>query len=297
MNACDSISKKREKLEKFHAYNARSSSFFAEYEASQQEFSRGLAQVNGCKAWNASSGTFNISKLDMNWAISINKRWESREEQLEAIKNKSIKNAIAKLGGYEIRRVTNGNKVDWIILKNGKILNPKNNSELYSILELHGDSLPKSSYTAMVVKKGIVDPTIALPGIGGAANIKNVVKGIGTIIVSTGILTLLNDAPSVSFSDSNVDEVDIEIPKDVQRKIKKLSPEQKKALDEALDKLSKGDKTGLNDHALKGDRKGERAFDIRGKGTGNNRGGIRGTYEKDGPDKIKLKDVFKGHKY
>ncbi|MEI5994059.1 T7SS effector LXG polymorphic toxin [Candidatus Enterococcus mansonii] len=297
MNACDSISKKREKLEKFHAYNARSSSFFAEYEASQQEFSRGLAQVNGCKAWNSASGSFDISKLDMTWATSINKRWEAREQQLEALKKKVVKDAIAKLDGYEIRRVKNGNKIDWIILKNGKILNSKNNSELYSVLELYGDLLPKGSYTQMVVKKGIVDPTIALPGVGGAANIKNVVKGIGTIIISTGILTLLNDAPSVSFSDSNADEVDIEIPKDVQRKIKKLSPEQKKALDEALDKLSKGDKTGLNDHALKGDRKGERAFDIRGKGTGNNRGGIRGTYEKDGPGKIKLKDVFKGHKY
>lgn len=110
-------------------------------------------------------------------------------------------------------------------------------------------------------------------------------------------MTALNNAPSISFSGSNTDEVEIEIPKDVQRKIKKLSPEQKKALDEALDKLSKGDKTGLNDHALKGDRKGERAFDIRGKGTGNNRGGIRGTYEKNGEGKIKLKDVFKGHKY
>ena len=38
-------------------------------------------------------------------------------------------------------------------------------------------------------------------------------------------------------------------------------------------------------------------FQETGKGTGNNRGGIRGIYENGGKGKIKLKDVFKGHKY
>ncbi|MTD40474.1 hypothetical protein GIX45_17980, partial [Erwinia sp. CPCC 100877] len=57
MNACDVIAKRREKLEKFHAYNARSTSIFSEYEACQQELNRGLAQVKACKAWNSATGT------------------------------------------------------------------------------------------------------------------------------------------------------------------------------------------------------------------------------------------------
>ncbi|WP_071870089.1 T7SS effector LXG polymorphic toxin, partial [Enterococcus quebecensis] len=55
INACECIAKKREQLEKFHAYNARSASFFSEYEACEQELARGIAQVSGCKAWNAAS--------------------------------------------------------------------------------------------------------------------------------------------------------------------------------------------------------------------------------------------------
>ncbi|ALS37620.1 hypothetical protein ABID30_001603 [Enterococcus rotai] len=68
-------------------------------------------------------------------------------------------------------------------------------------------------------------------------------------------------------------------------------------MDKALDKLKNGDSTGLHDHGLKGDRKGERAIDIRGKGTGVNRGGGRVIYEKDKNGNIKLKDVITGHKY
>ncbi|MDA9472183.1 T7SS effector LXG polymorphic toxin [Enterococcus sp. 5H] len=74
MNAYDAIQKQREKLEKFHDYNVRSGSFFSEYQASQQEFNAGIAQVEGCKAWNAYTGTFDISKLDMNWAKPITTR-------------------------------------------------------------------------------------------------------------------------------------------------------------------------------------------------------------------------------
>lgn len=51
-------------------------------------------------------------------------------------------------------------------------------------------------------------------------------------------------------------------------------------MDKALGKLKNGDSTGLHDHGLKGDRKGERAIDISGKGTGVNRGGGRVIYEK-----------------
>ncbi|WP_170923036.1 hypothetical protein A5821_002500 [Enterococcus sp. 7F3_DIV0205] len=297
INACESIDKRREKLEKFHAYDGQSASFFSDYEASQQEFNAGLAQVKECKAWNPASGTFDLGRLNMSWAKPINDRWKAREKALESKRAAEIKAAKELLNGYDVMRLKNGNGYEYMILKGSKYLNPKDFPELYAAINTCGDSLPANRFIEMTVKKGIVDPSIAIPGLGGLGNIKNVVKGIGTAILSAGVLTALNNAPSISFSDANTDEVEIEIPKDVQRKIKKLSPEQKKALDNALDKLSKGDKTGLHDHALSGNRKGERAFDIKGKGTGNNRGGIRGTYETDGKGKIRLKDVIRGHKY
>ena len=80
MNACDCIKQRREKLQKFHDYNSRSASFFNEYEACQQEFNRGIAQVQNSKAWNSASGTFNLGLLDMSWAVSVNERWEQRAQ-------------------------------------------------------------------------------------------------------------------------------------------------------------------------------------------------------------------------
>lgn len=297
MNACDVITQRREKLAKFHAYNDRSASIFSEYQACQQEFNAGLAQVKECTAWNPASGTFDLGRLNMSWAKPINDRWKAREKALESKRAAEIEAAKELLDGYDVMRLKNGNGYEYTILKGSKYLNPKDFPELYAAINACGDSLPANRFIEMTVKKGIVDPSIAIPGLGGLGNLKNVVRGVGTLIVSAGAMTALNNAPSISLSDVNTDDVEIEIPKDVERKIKKLSPEQKKALDNALDKLSKGDKTGLNDHALRGDRKGERAFDVRGKGTGNNRGGIRGIYERAGKGKIKLKDVFKGHKY
>ncbi|WP_339099576.1 T7SS effector LXG polymorphic toxin [Enterococcus sp. DIV0849a] len=102
INACECIAKKREQLEKFHDYNARSASFFSEYEACEQELARGIAQVSGCKAWNAASGTFDIGKLDMTWATSINDRWGKRAEELE---NKRAKNFAEGMKGRQYCRV------------------------------------------------------------------------------------------------------------------------------------------------------------------------------------------------
>lgn len=83
MNACDSIAKRREQIQKLYDFNGRSSSFFSEYEACEQELARGLAQVNGCKAWNASNGTFELGRLDMTWAKSINTRWDARQKAID----------------------------------------------------------------------------------------------------------------------------------------------------------------------------------------------------------------------
>ncbi|MBP1046603.1 hypothetical protein I6N96_09915 [Enterococcus sp. BWM-S5] len=135
-----------------------------------------------------------------------------------------------------------------------------------------------------------------LPGAGIFGNlgaIDKLVKGLGALKVGQQFLDQMKNGITISRSDA--EEVEIEIPKNVQRKIKKLSPEQKKALDKALDKLAKGDKTGLNDHALGYDRRGERGIDI--KGFGPRRGSGRLTYEKDSNGNIRVKDFLPKHNY
>lgn len=80
MNACECIKQRREKLQKFHDYNSKSASFFSAFDSSLSEFKAGLAQVQQSKAWNASTGTFDLGLLDMSWAVGINERWEQREK-------------------------------------------------------------------------------------------------------------------------------------------------------------------------------------------------------------------------
>ncbi|MGG5341622.1 T7SS effector LXG polymorphic toxin [Enterococcus sp. AZ192] len=94
MNAYEAMQKRQEKLEKLRTYSAQSASFFSEYESSQQELNNGLAQVKNCTAWNASSGTFNIKKLDMNWAKPINSRWKDREKMKTKVTAKAQGNFI-----------------------------------------------------------------------------------------------------------------------------------------------------------------------------------------------------------
>lgn len=105
MNTYQAMQTRKEKLENFRSYSAQSASFFSEYESSQQELNSGLAQVKDCTAWNASTGTFDIKKLDMNWAKPINDRWKIRAEN----KQKQQKELEVKMGlnnpKYEIRTV------------------------------------------------------------------------------------------------------------------------------------------------------------------------------------------------
>jgi len=76
LNAYQAMQKRQEKLDKLREYSGRSASFFSEYEACQQELDNGVAQVKNCTAWNASTGSFDITRLDMSWAKPIKERWE-----------------------------------------------------------------------------------------------------------------------------------------------------------------------------------------------------------------------------
>jgi hypothetical protein len=83
INACEVIEKRQEKLRKFHEYNAHSATIFSDYEGCEAEFNRGLNEVANCKAWNPTTGTFDMTRLNMSWAKPINERWQARAKELE----------------------------------------------------------------------------------------------------------------------------------------------------------------------------------------------------------------------
>lgn len=80
INACDCITKRKEKIQKLQAYSAASASFFDDYNTCQSQYLSGLAQVQNSKAWNSASGSFDLGLLDMSWAVSVNERWTQREK-------------------------------------------------------------------------------------------------------------------------------------------------------------------------------------------------------------------------
>lgn len=143
-NAYQAMQKRQEKLDKFRDYSARSASFFSEYESSQQELNTALAQVNSCKAWNASTGTFDIKRLDMNWAKPISNRWKEYQDNKRGIdsdKNKELKK-------YTLIRCYDeiNDQTTWSIEHNGKRLD---DPALQAYLKKVGKYLSDKDYTIL----------------------------------------------------------------------------------------------------------------------------------------------------
>ena len=90
-------------------------------------------------------------------------------------------------------------------------------------------------------------------------------------------------------------EKKINNPRNVERQAKKLSPEARKGYEKAIEALRSGDTRGLNDHSLSGNRRGQRAIDIKGIGKG--RGAGRIIYEYGDADEINIIEILTDHKY
>ncbi|MBP2098580.1 polymorphic toxin type 44 domain-containing protein [Enterococcus rivorum] len=98
-NAMMAVQKLEERIQKLHAFNASSASIFSEYESCLAQLNTGISAIANSGAWNASSGTFDIEKMDMRWANPINERWENRnqlslDKQITAILNSSDSDAV-----------------------------------------------------------------------------------------------------------------------------------------------------------------------------------------------------------
>ncbi|WP_086444250.1 hypothetical protein [Candidatus Enterococcus lemimoniae] len=209
INACESIDKRREKLEKFHAYDGQSAGFFSDYEASQQEFNTGLAQVANSKAWNPATGTFDMKSLDMTWAKPIHTRWKQRKKMKQQVKDAQVKQAIGKLDGYEIVKNELGH---WYLMKNGKIVSPDKYPELYAQLDICKDSLNEDQYKVEELKVMRNEMPLAPGFVGILGNLGKVgkiaeaiKKGTGVIKVGQSILDQINNAPTINAVDETLE--------------------------------------------------------------------------------------------
>ncbi|MGX7246042.1 T7SS effector LXG polymorphic toxin [Enterococcus quebecensis] len=97
-----SIQKNEEKLQKLYDFNASSPNLFADFEAQLANLDAGLAEVEKGTAWNPVSGTFDISRMNLDWTKSIGKEWEKRQKKSDRIRNVKRKKEIRRLDSYEI---------------------------------------------------------------------------------------------------------------------------------------------------------------------------------------------------
>ncbi|WP_321385043.1 hypothetical protein [uncultured Enterococcus sp.] len=97
MRTQEAIRKLEERLDALYLFDSVSSMIFSEVEASLDDLVRGLTFLDTCEAWNPSSGTFDIMKLDLTWTRPVNEAWQKRQKKMdatklaEALSNKSTK--------------------------------------------------------------------------------------------------------------------------------------------------------------------------------------------------------------
>lgn len=83
MHVQAAIQKNEEKLQKLYDFNASSPGLFADFEAQLANFDAGLAKVEKGMAWNASSGTFDVSRMNMSWTKPIGRAWDQRQKKID----------------------------------------------------------------------------------------------------------------------------------------------------------------------------------------------------------------------
>ncbi|MGX7417234.1 T7SS effector LXG polymorphic toxin [Carnobacterium gallinarum] len=126
-----------EKLDQLLRFNAYSETIFSEVDALQQLIEQGLKQTQ--TAWNGESKTFTVDRSKMDWALTVNEQWTSRENEINGIDEEKIK----ELEEYEVyaKLVYDGEgnpQVFWQLVKDGKgVKNPA----LYQYLKRAGHHL------------------------------------------------------------------------------------------------------------------------------------------------------------
>ncbi|MGL4695436.1 T7SS effector LXG polymorphic toxin [Enterococcus larvae] len=161
----EAIRKLEEKLENLYLFNSISSVIFSEAEANLDNLDRGIALLNNSEAWNPTSGTFDIMKLDMAWAKPVNDAWKKRQKRVDAT---ILAEALSKGNTEHTVEVTvddHGNP-SYYVYRNGK-MNMKLTLELARLMAefrlaeypMLMDSSEAKSYSVIATTSVIVDNT------------------------------------------------------------------------------------------------------------------------------------------
>lgn len=80
----------QEKLNKLLVFDGSSATIFSEINSALSSVQQGMAQATSGNGWDANTGTFSTTKLNMQWAKPIGTSWEKREkEKLEELDDDS----------------------------------------------------------------------------------------------------------------------------------------------------------------------------------------------------------------
>ncbi|MGX7149476.1 hypothetical protein [Enterococcus ureasiticus] len=229
MGVQSSIQKNEEKLQKLYEFNASSPNLFADFEAQLANLDAGLAEVEKGAAWNPTSGTFEVSRMNLAWTKSIGKEWGKRQKKLDTIRNAEMQKEIGKLDDYEIVCIDNGRTKSWYIKKNGKWIYPGDEPRLYGILNQCKDYLKSDQYRVTQPKIVRNVAPLAIPGGPVLENLLNAAKvtagAAATIVVGKGILDQIKNAPSLQASEQKEEKK----ANDFEKEIVNLSPNERVA--------------------------------------------------------------------
>lgn len=226
------IAKLEEKLKNLREFNGESASIFSEVESLLDMVNQGLSAVGNNSAWNTSTGTFDMSKVNLSWAKPLNDKWKEHKEN----QTKEIEKCLEKLSDEkkaelqaQLEQASEKDKPNVILeYMSNNVLGFSQDFAISGIEEYfkkHGNAISASFYNASARNIGTdigsalhIGGTVSknlgktMPFIGGvldfttqlvdgesivdAAN-KSVLHGIAGVIVGVGVGVALPASASV----------------------------------------------------------------------------------------------------
>ncbi|MGL4698092.1 T7SS effector LXG polymorphic toxin [Enterococcus larvae] len=149
------IAKLEEKLKNLREFNAKSASIFSNVESLQDMVNQGLASVGNSQAWNASTGTFDMGRVNLSWTKPLNEKWkehtENKEKELEKYMDKLSNEKKAELQA-QLQNTSEKEKPDVLqefLKENGMgLVQDFSLSAIEEYFNKHGQSIAMSFYNA-----------------------------------------------------------------------------------------------------------------------------------------------------
>ncbi|MBL1226037.1 T7SS effector LXG polymorphic toxin [Enterococcus sp. BWR-S5] len=149
------IAKLEEKLKNLREFNAKSASIFSNVESLQDMVNQGLASVGNSQAWNASTGTFDMSRVNLSWTKPLNEKWkehtENKEKELEKYMDKLSEQEKAELQAQlaNASEKEKANVIQSFFTENGMgIVQDVSLSGIEEYFNNHGEAIASRFYSA-----------------------------------------------------------------------------------------------------------------------------------------------------